>query len=273
MSKIKLVASDMDATLLDSAGRLPANFNNYVTALSRRGIQTVIASGRSLQTLLAMFPETQLSLICDNGGLIYRNGQIISAELVAPAIYRQLAAQIAAAGDVPCLCGSESVYVAAADRKYLPELQQFFSKITVVPDLQRLHVAVDKISAYCPGASAQQQYVAHYRQLCHGCYECTVSGPAWVDIAPRGVSKGRALRMLGALDGITTDQMLAFGNAANDKEMLQTAAYSFIVANADPGMEAYARFRTTSCDDNGVLRVLTQLLRQPKPPMNAALQA
>ncbi|MED9976672.1 MAG: HAD hydrolase family protein, partial [Faecalibacterium sp.] len=59
MDKIRLIASDMDATLLDERGCLPAGFEQTVHALAALGIRFAPASGRPLYTLEAMFPTLQ----------------------------------------------------------------------------------------------------------------------------------------------------------------------------------------------------------------------
>ena len=76
----------------------------------------------------------------------------------------------------------------------------------------------------------------------------------------RDSNKGMAMRKIGELLGIDTSEMMAFGDNFNDAEMLKTVYYSYIVANAQPGMEKFARFRAPSNEERGVLQVMEQVL-------------
>ena len=72
MQNVKLIASDMDQTLLTSEGTLPPHFDRYLQRLNQAGIEFVAASGRPLYTLQETFPHftKQISLVCDNGGSV-----------------------------------------------------------------------------------------------------------------------------------------------------------------------------------------------------------
>ena len=73
---IKLVAIDMDGTLLDSQKKMPEDFIPWVQ--SHPEIKTVIASGRQYYTLEHdMFPiKDSLIFIAENGGLVFEKGKI-----------------------------------------------------------------------------------------------------------------------------------------------------------------------------------------------------
>ena len=67
---IKLIASDMDGTLLNDRKELPGDFFEVFDELERRGIKFTVASGRSFDAVAHLFPEeyrTRLDFICDNG--------------------------------------------------------------------------------------------------------------------------------------------------------------------------------------------------------------
>ena len=70
MDRIRLIASDMDATLLDEHSQLPPKFADTIRALAGQGILFAAASGRPLYTLEAMFPDLldEIILIGDNDG-------------------------------------------------------------------------------------------------------------------------------------------------------------------------------------------------------------
>ncbi len=74
---IKLVATDLDGTLLNSKKELPEDFSEWV--YKHKEIKTVIASGRQYYNIKKLFPgmEDSLVFIADNGGLVFENNKII----------------------------------------------------------------------------------------------------------------------------------------------------------------------------------------------------
>ncbi|EPD09892.1 cof family hydrolase, partial [Lacticaseibacillus paracasei subsp. paracasei Lpp48] len=92
MQNVKLIASDMDQTLLTSAGTLPPHFDRYLHRLGEAGIEFAVASGRPLYTLQETFPHfsDQISMVCDNGGLVYSHGQLIGKSLIPEEKYREI---------------------------------------------------------------------------------------------------------------------------------------------------------------------------------------
>ena len=77
MDVIRLIASDLDATLLDGQSRLPPDFAETVRALTERGIRFAAASGRPIYTLEEMFAPLRDDIIFvgDNGGAICWKGE------------------------------------------------------------------------------------------------------------------------------------------------------------------------------------------------------
>ena len=76
----------------------------------------------------------------------------------------------------------------------------------------------------------------------------------------QGVNKGQAVKRLQESLEIRPEETMAFGDQLNDIEMLQQAYYSFAVANAREEVRKLARFQADSNKNDGVLKVLKQLL-------------
>ena len=83
MRSVRLVASDMDHTLLDGQGAFPPGFLDDLRRLGEAGIVFVAASGRPLYTLRRMFPESDhIAFISDNGGTVTHRGEVLFQSLV-----------------------------------------------------------------------------------------------------------------------------------------------------------------------------------------------
>ena len=138
MDRIRLIASDMDATLLDEQSQLPADFEETIHALAELGIRFAPASGRPLYTLEAMFPTLQdeLVFIGDNGGAIRWKGQNLFTSEMSPEGWQALNRLTREQGDIAVLCGLESAYVERPFAVHDAVLRHFYTKIEYVDRLE-----------------------------------------------------------------------------------------------------------------------------------------
>ena len=92
MKNVKLIASDMDHTLLMENGKLPDGFFDYIDRLDEKGIRFVVASGRPMYTLRDMFGDKmdKMVVIGDNGAAISNCGKIIYKSLMDVEEYQSM---------------------------------------------------------------------------------------------------------------------------------------------------------------------------------------
>ena len=81
---IKLIATDMDGTLLDENGHLPEGFIDILDRIKAKNIKLVVASGRPYYTLQTNFGPIgrYLSFICENGAIVVDNNKIIYESII-----------------------------------------------------------------------------------------------------------------------------------------------------------------------------------------------
>ncbi len=267
MDRIRLIASDMDATLLDEHSQLPPKFADTIRALAGQGILFAAASGRPLYTLETMFPDLldEIILIGDNGGAARWKGRNLFVSEMPAAGWRSLARSTKQAGDVGLLCGLQAAYVEKQDEIYDKVFKNFYTRVEYVDDLTAVEAAADKFTIYLPHDNAQEAFDATYGAF-HtgngGAFSVAVAGKNWVDVMNPGVHKGAALARVGALLGIPADSMMAFGDTYNDAEMLATAKYGFLMENGSEPLRAKVPFLAPSHRDYGVMQVLETVLRQ-----------
>ena len=77
---IKLIATELDGTMLDDSKRLPENFDTVLQNLNSKNIRFAVSSGRSFCTLKQQFKRymDDLIFICDNGAYVYDKGEVVS---------------------------------------------------------------------------------------------------------------------------------------------------------------------------------------------------
>lgn len=263
MDRIRLIASDMDATLLDEQSQLPADFEETIHALAELGIRFAPASGRPLYTLEAMFPTLQdeLVFIGDNGGAIRWKGQNLFTSEMSPEGWRALNRLTREQGDIAVLCGLESAYVERPFAVHDAVLRHFYTKIEYVDRLEDVAAPADKFTIYLPQHNAQQAYDTVYASQ-RSIYSVAVAGECWIDIMNAGVTKGAALEVLGRAWDLPPECMMAFGDTYNDAEMLCTAKYGFLMENGSVPLRQKVPFLAPSHREAGVMQVLHRVLAQ-----------
>ena len=262
MDVIRLIASDLDATLLDSQSQLPPDFAETVRALAEQGIRFAAASGRPIYTLEEMFAPLQddIILVGDNGGAICWKGESLYLSEMDAADWHTLAGQARSAGHAAVLCGLETAYVEEQFRPYDRVFKRFYTKVEYVPHLEDVTARVDKFTIYFPEGNAQKGYDALYGPVWGGRFSVAVAGADWVDIMNPGVHKGAALLLLGERLGVPPEGMMAFGDTFNDAEMLKAAKYGFLVENGSPALREEVPFLAPPNTSSGVMQVLRRVL-------------
>ena len=262
--RIRLVASDMDATLLDEHSCLPQGFTGMVHALAQKDIRFAAASGRPLYTLEEMFAGLldTVILIGDNGGAIRWQGKDLFVSEMPTAGWRQLAKLTRKNRDIGMLCGLDCVYVEKPWQCYDAVFRNFYTRVTYVDDLLAVEAPADKFTIYLPAGNAQQAFDAVYSTACGGAFSVAVAGKNWVDVMNPGVHKGAALEQLGRQFNIPSTGMMAFGDTYNDAEMLTAAKYGFLMENGSAPLRAKVPFLAPPHTQAGVMQVLHRVLAQ-----------
>ncbi len=265
---IRLIACDMDGTLLDDDDAIHDEFWPLVEQLHDRGIVFSPASGRQYYNLLERFEPIadDVVFIAENGTFVVRRGDEISSDCLGRAIVRELidsGRQLAEAGadGGTVLCGKRSAHIERADPAFLAEARKYYHRLEVVEDLQLVDDDVLKVAIYDFESSERNCAPSFARYATT--HQVVVSGQHWLDVMNLGANKGAAIRQIQRALGIDQDQTMVFGDFLNDLEMMDEATYSFAMANAHPTLAARARYRAPGNADNGVVRTIRSVLRLP----------
>jgi len=260
---IRLIAVDMDGTLLDAHGRIPDGLWDLLPRLRERGIAFAPASGRQLATLQRQFETApgELDYIAENGAYVVRAGVEVSSDAVDPGFAASVVERVRALDDLDVgmvICGKRSAYIERTDDAFLAEATKYYARLETVADLLEVDDQILKIAVF--DFAVSETSVAPRLFDLRETHQVVVSGQHWVDIMNLGVNKGVALRDLQAAMGVTPAQTVAFGDYLNDLELLQAADWSYAMADAHPDVAAVARYRAPSHVEHGVLTVLDDLL-------------
>jgi len=261
---IKLIASDMDGTLLTTDKRLPADFEQVVHALGEKGVSFCIASGRQYASLRRDLAHLvgQLIFIAENGALIMENDeQLFIDPLDGCDLPRIVRAAEGLEQVYPVICRSDAALVdASASKAFVDELRMYYEQTFVVENLAEVCADfhdVCKVAFYDAGDAATHELPVLKERLGDR-HAVILSGLNWVDVMKPGVNKGRAMQMLQQLKGLSPDECMAFGDYLNDLELLESVTESYAMENALDELKRAAKHVALPNDDDGVMRVVKE---------------
>jgi Cof subfamily protein (haloacid dehalogenase superfamily) len=259
---IRLIATDMDGTLVDDAKQIHDELWPLIDELHARGITFCPASGRQYYNLVQEFEGVadELVFIAENGTYVVANGTEISSDCLAQDVARQVVSRVRGipeAGAV--LCGKRSAYIERKDALFVDQATLYYARLALVDEL--VEVADDdvlKVAVY-DFSSAERNTAPRLAGLV-GRHQVVVSGAHWVDVLSPTANKGQAVRQVQRTLGVTPDQTMVFGDFLNDLEMMDAATYSFAMANAHPRLRERASWVAPTNNANGVVRTIRTVL-------------
>ena len=254
---IRLIAVDMDGSLLDDEKKIHDDFWPLLDELDRRGIRLCPASGRQYAALRRQFGRDELVYIAENGSYVVQHDEEVSSDGLSLATARAAIEVVRAATHLDLgivLCGKRSAHVERTDDAFLDQATPYYAKLEVVDDLLAVEDDVLKVAVYDFGSAATG--AGPLLQP----FDALVSGEHWVDVMSPTADKGHALRAVQTALGVSAAQTMAFGDYFNDIGMLDAAYWSFAMDNAHPDVRAHARFVAPANTENGVVRTISSVL-------------
>ncbi len=273
-SAFALVATDLDGTLLRSDLSVSRRTRAVLDALRARGVLTVPVTARQPHglSLIAQAAGFEHWALCSNGALcldLTTGKTLFSAHLevefqraLAQALLRRqpdtVFVSIRGSGEVFVAQNGYAALAAYGDHKREPDQMQGASLDEVLsqPSL--------KLAARHPRLSPQELFdeVSALRAEGLGGFAVTMSGAPFLEFMKEGLSKAWGLEKLCRHLGLAAAQVVAFGDALNDAEMLAWAGHGVAMAQAPAQVQASAQEVTLSSDDDGVAVVLERMLAQ-----------
>ncbi len=260
--KIKLIAIDLDGTLLNSQGRVSERNAAAIQAARAQGILVVLATGKSRASATAVIAELNL----DTPGVFSQGSMIYNADgslLYTRVMERETAVTtltFAQTHNLPQIAYCSNGIVTDQDSIYRHMLaSQYHEPLPKImgPLLPRLNeLAINKI-ILC--ATDNETTLAKLLQAKLGATgEVTQAVPHFVEILPANTSKGDGLRRLLAELAISPENVLALGDGNNDIEMLQLAGIGIAMGNGSAGVKAVATSITADNNHDGVALAIEQ---------------
>jgi hydroxymethylpyrimidine pyrophosphatase-like HAD family hydrolase len=261
-SRVRLVATDLDGTLLSSDGLCSGRTRAALAAVERAGIQVVLVTARPprwLSDITDLVGQHGLALCC-NGAFVYdvRSRQVLEEHCLAAARVGEIAVDLRNA--LPGI--TFAVESRLGFGRELGYLDQFTTPADVSAATleELLDPLPGKVLARCHDVPALQFHQVVDQVVGDRAVVAYSGASGLAEIGAPGVTKAAALGVWCAARGIDSRDVYAFGDMPNDLPMLSWAGRSFGVANAHPDVLAMVDEVCASNDDDGVARVLEALL-------------
>lgn len=259
VTRPRLVATDLDGTLLHTDGTVTARTRSVLTALDDLGVPVVFTTGRPIRWMETLWADVggHGLAICSNGGIVYDVSKREVREFwpVPRATGLEIARVLRAAipGTMFALehCEgwvSEPTFPRHPDDRVERPQGELF-------DVYRDDVV--KILAVHRDLPPEEFWSQVEELVGHLVTTTWSSTFALVEISALGVTKARTLATLAAELGIGPDEVIAFGDMPNDLALLEWAGTSYAMANAHADVLALADHVAPPNDEDGVAAVLT----------------
>lgn len=255
----KVVACDLDGTLLRSDGTASERTRRALAACEQAGALVVLCTARPsrwVRPVAAALGGRPLA-VCDNGALVwdFTTDALIDEAAIGPDA--ALAVVIALEREFP---GGAWAVERLTGFGHEPAYQPRWPVPdgTVVAEVRQLLDQPSVKLMFTHGSFTADEMLGPARVAVAGRAELTHSnsGGGLLEISATGVTKATALARVCAARRIGAADVIAFGDMPNDLAMLEWSGRSVAVANAHPAVLAAASQTTTSNDEDGVARVL-----------------
>jgi hypothetical protein len=265
---IKLIATDMDGTILDSQGFLDLpRLEKILDRLEEKGIRFVIATGNEIHRVRQLLGHLtdRVVLIVANGAKIFENNQLIQVEtwddeLVEKALTFFKGQECQNQFVITSMNGGfvkDGTIFTQLDKFMTPEMiELFYQRMNFVEELHpELFGGVLKMSLVV-GEDRTEQVQEDFNQVFNGYVQAVSSGYGCLDIIQDGIHKAWALQELLKRWNIKPEEIMAFGDSENDVEMLELAGIAYAMENADEKAKAVATDIAPANSQGGVYQVL-----------------
>lgn len=263
---IRLIALDIDHTLLNMQQQLTERTERALRAAIERGVQVVLATGKSFYSAAGLIQRLGLTTPCIfvQGTTIYNpDGTLHHQQLLDPAIARQVITFAEDRGYSVALYSGTRVLMRQRDARVFDLNVRYGEPMETIGPLQNVLDVLPVNKLVATGSDAKTVTALRWQlgMQINGSARLLQAGvPYMMEILPPGASKGAMLKVLLKELGIAPEEMLAAGDAENDIEMVQMAGVGVAVGNASESLKKVADYIAASNDEDGVAEAVERFV-------------
>ena len=259
---IRLIASDMDGTLLDGNGQVPPETFDLIRALRSRGVHFAASSGRRYDRLCEFFApvKDQMDFVASNGAQVYADGVQIDREVYSHLAIRRLAKTVSMFPNMHlALFDRTKSYLLDDEDKFVREVDKDLPNVERIYELPSPRVSIIKASIFCDDGNVMDNAYVLQREL-GDLFTFAPSGSSYIDAMQPGISKASGIAQLMEHYGIEREEVMAFGDAMNDYEIIRFVGTGCAMANGRPALRAIADRVIGSNEEHAVQAEMRRIL-------------
>lgn len=259
---IKLIASDLDGTLVNDEGKISDKIYDMISKLNKKGVKFAAASGRTYLQLKNNFENVadNMVFVAHNGALIKENRskKPIYSNSISSENIKLILSLKPGLGEEMLLSADDEAFVVKPSHKLLKEFNEYGVPYVILSSYDEIKKPIYKVS-YFVTSETRKKMMDFLKNKLDEDLDFVESGEKWVDIMNKGVSKGSAIKILQQIYGIDKENTMVFGDYYNDLTMFKNAAYSYAMGNAPEDVKKHAKFVADSNNNNGVYNVIRRV--------------
>ena len=261
---VRLIASDMDDTLLNSDTKISAGNAAAIHAAMDKGIIFMIATGRMYVSVKPYADALGLDV-----PLVTYNGALVKGSKSGKVFYEH-PLKLETALELLDYCRVKGYYIQSyqGDALWVKEETVFsrrYTQISGVPatpvgeKLYHPEEAPYKLLAMTKPEEFETVWKDIQREF-EGKVAVTSSRDDFLELMEPGVNKWNAVKAVAESYGISPEEVMCIGDSNNDLSMIRNAGVGVAVANAKPSVQAAAKIVTASNDEDGVARAIQMVI-------------
>ncbi|MGN0465611.1 MAG: HAD family hydrolase [Lachnospiraceae bacterium] len=252
---IKLLASDMDGTLLQNGAKRPTKEAfELIHQLKENRIVFVAASGRQYHSLRELFAPIadEIAYVCENGCLAVYQDEILYQAKLPDEIAREIFETVESNPRYIALPGgANAAYLLRKEgREKIEDLMLNYFKYNMewIDDFSDIPEDTIKVAVYCPDG-VKKEDVEFFEEKFGDVASVATSGTVWIDLMPKNITKKVGLEKLAARLDISIEDCMAVGDEYNDYEMLSTVGHPVAMDNARTGIRKICPQQTDTVEN------------------------
>lgn len=263
---IRLIAVDIDGTLLNSDLQLSARNEETLRRVTAQGIHVILATGKSrvagedlIKRLNITSPGIYLQGLCTYDS----DGGVIRQQILDPAIARQAITFAEDRDFVVIAYSSSRILVRKHDDRILEGTVRYHESMPeAIGPLQNIvgELPLNKLLLIGEPTRIKALRWQLNAQLGSACRLMQAGVPDMLEVLPPGASKGHALKLLINDMGIAPDHVMALGDAENDIEMIELAGIGVAMGQASQHVKDSADYVTGTNDEDGVAQAVERFV-------------
>ncbi|MDD4188999.1 MAG: Cof-type HAD-IIB family hydrolase [Eubacteriales bacterium] len=268
--KYKLMAVDVDGTLLDSSDRISERTKRAVNCAIDKGLIFTISSGRPIQGVRPIIGELgftkDMPFICYNGAMLVMglSGEILFEKPLSAENSKKIYELGQSYGTTVMIWTDNRLYANRIDERAVKYGIQAHATPEPAQNIDKLlENGATKLLWY-DETDIINEYQKKTRDIFGDEINIHTSKPYFLEFVDSGASKAIAMQKLAEHFGIDRSRMIAVGDGLNDISMISYAGLGVAMGNSDPEVIKKADLVTLSNDDDGVALIIEKFILNKK---------